>query len=77
MFMLADDHRVVHTPVSLSVLSWQQANSLLLFAQAMVHYNRIELLNHPVCKKYLAMKWCDFVISFQRGAFFIQIHHDC
>uniref|UniRef100_A0A7N8Y440 Transient receptor potential cation channel, subfamily A, member 1b n=1 Tax=Mastacembelus armatus TaxID=205130 RepID=A0A7N8Y440_9TELE len=25
--------------------------------QAMVQYNRIELLNHPVCKKYLAMKW--------------------
>ncbi|KAF3835888.1 hypothetical protein F7725_028446 [Dissostichus mawsoni] len=25
---------------------------------AMVKYNRIELLNHPVCKKYLAMKWC-------------------
>uniref|UniRef100_A0A3Q3VT07 Ion transport domain-containing protein n=1 Tax=Mola mola TaxID=94237 RepID=A0A3Q3VT07_MOLML len=24
---------------------------------AMVYYNRIELLNHPVCKKYLAMKW--------------------
>uniref|UniRef100_A0A4W6E095 Transient receptor potential cation channel, subfamily A, member 1b n=1 Tax=Lates calcarifer TaxID=8187 RepID=A0A4W6E095_LATCA len=24
---------------------------------AMVQYNRIELLNHPVCKKYLAMKW--------------------
>ncbi|XP_078137249.1 transient receptor potential cation channel subfamily A member 1b [Sander vitreus] len=24
---------------------------------AMVKYNRIELLNHPVCKKYLAMKW--------------------
>ncbi|KAM7369953.1 hypothetical protein PAMP_011241 [Pampus punctatissimus] len=23
----------------------------------MVQYNRIELLNHPVCKKYLAMKW--------------------
>uniref|UniRef100_A0A8C4D9K0 Transient receptor potential cation channel, subfamily A, member 1b n=1 Tax=Dicentrarchus labrax TaxID=13489 RepID=A0A8C4D9K0_DICLA len=30
---------------------------------AMVHYNRIELLNHPVCKKYLAMKWCVFVIQ--------------
>lgn len=30
---------------------------LLLFVQAMVHYNRLELLNHPVCKKYLAMKW--------------------
>lgn len=27
------------------------------FEQAMVHYNRLELLNHPVCKKYLAMKW--------------------
>lgn len=25
--------------------------------QAMVYYNRLELLNHPVCKKYLAMKW--------------------
>uniref|UniRef100_A0A8C7YS93 Transient receptor potential cation channel, subfamily A, member 1b n=1 Tax=Oryzias sinensis TaxID=183150 RepID=A0A8C7YS93_9TELE len=25
--------------------------------KAMVKYNRIELLNHPVCKKYLAMKW--------------------
>ncbi|XP_071393309.1 transient receptor potential cation channel subfamily A member 1-like isoform X2 [Centroberyx affinis] len=24
---------------------------------AMVQYNRIELLNHPVCKKYLEMKW--------------------
>lgn len=77
MFTLADDHRVAYMPVSLSVLSWQLANSLLLFVQAMVHYNRIELLNHPVCKKYLAMKWCDFVISFQRGTFFIQIHHDC
>uniref|UniRef100_A0A8D3DX68 Transient receptor potential cation channel, subfamily A, member 1b n=1 Tax=Scophthalmus maximus TaxID=52904 RepID=A0A8D3DX68_SCOMX len=27
------------------------------FFQAMVEYNRLELLNHPVCKKYLAMKW--------------------
>lgn len=26
----------------------------------MVQYNRIELLNHPVCKKYLAMKWWVF-----------------
>ncbi|XP_004680082.1 PREDICTED: transient receptor potential cation channel subfamily A member 1 [Condylura cristata] len=24
---------------------------------AMVHHNRIELLNHPVCKEYLLMKW--------------------
>uniref|UniRef100_A0A8C4GDH1 Transient receptor potential cation channel, subfamily A, member 1b n=1 Tax=Dicentrarchus labrax TaxID=13489 RepID=A0A8C4GDH1_DICLA len=37
--------------------------SVLLFVKAMVHYNRIELLNHPVCKKYLAMKWCVFVIQ--------------
>lgn len=27
---------------------------------AMVHYNRIDLLNHPVCKKYLAMKWAAY-----------------
>lgn len=39
-----------------------QAICLLLYVQAMVHYNRIELLNHPVCKKYLAMKWCVFAI---------------
>lgn len=69
MFMLAADRRVAHTPVSLSVLSRQQANSLLLFAQAMVHYNRIELLNHPVCKKYLAMKWCDFDFIPERRIF--------
>lgn len=29
----------------------------LIALNAMVKYNRIELLNHPVCKKYLAMKW--------------------
>uniref|UniRef100_A0AAQ4S4B5 Transient receptor potential cation channel, subfamily A, member 1b n=1 Tax=Gasterosteus aculeatus aculeatus TaxID=481459 RepID=A0AAQ4S4B5_GASAC len=32
-------------------------HKVLLLLQAMVQYNRIELLNHPVCKKYLAMKW--------------------
>lgn len=42
---------------------WQRAISLLLFLQAMVQYNRIELLNHPVCKKYLAMKWCVLTIQ--------------
>lgn len=26
-------------------------------SQAMVQNNRIELLNHPVCKEYLLMKW--------------------
>ncbi|KAJ0059586.1 hypothetical protein NL108_001965 [Boleophthalmus pectinirostris] len=29
----------------------------LFILQSMVKHNRIELLNHPVCKKYLAMKW--------------------
>ncbi|XP_069559574.1 transient receptor potential cation channel subfamily A member 1b [Brachyistius frenatus] len=29
----------------------------LIALNAMVQYNRMELLNHPVCKKYLAMKW--------------------
>ncbi|KAM9331854.1 transient receptor potential cation channel subfamily A member 1b [Pholidichthys leucotaenia] len=29
----------------------------LASVNAMVRNNRIELLNHPVCKKYLAMKW--------------------
>uniref|UniRef100_A0A673YES6 Transient receptor potential cation channel, subfamily A, member 1b n=1 Tax=Salmo trutta TaxID=8032 RepID=A0A673YES6_SALTR len=28
-----------------------------IFQNAMVNYNRIELLTHPVCKKYLEMKW--------------------
>ncbi|MXQ80192.1 hypothetical protein E5288_WYG006386 [Bos mutus] len=29
----------------------------LLTLNAMVQHNRIELLNHPVCKEYLLMKW--------------------
>uniref|UniRef100_A0A3B4A5A0 Ion transport domain-containing protein n=1 Tax=Periophthalmus magnuspinnatus TaxID=409849 RepID=A0A3B4A5A0_9GOBI len=29
----------------------------LFSLKSMVKHNRIELLNHPVCKKYLAMKW--------------------
>uniref|UniRef100_A0A667ZQ08 Transient receptor potential cation channel, subfamily A, member 1b n=1 Tax=Myripristis murdjan TaxID=586833 RepID=A0A667ZQ08_9TELE len=35
----------------------QWAIFLPLSPQAMVQYNRIELLNHPVCRKYLEMKW--------------------
>uniref|UniRef100_A0A8D0D2P9 Transient receptor potential cation channel, subfamily A, member 1b n=1 Tax=Sander lucioperca TaxID=283035 RepID=A0A8D0D2P9_SANLU len=42
---------------ALSVLFFSPLTASLLFLQAMVKYNRIELLNHPVCKKYLAMKW--------------------
>uniref|UniRef100_A0A8C9Z6I4 Transient receptor potential cation channel, subfamily A, member 1b n=1 Tax=Sander lucioperca TaxID=283035 RepID=A0A8C9Z6I4_SANLU len=57
-------------PETYKVCHWQRKKSphnlslsavccwfYLLFLQAMVKYNRIELLNHPVCKKYLAMKW--------------------
>uniref|UniRef100_A0A671XZE0 Transient receptor potential cation channel, subfamily A, member 1b n=1 Tax=Sparus aurata TaxID=8175 RepID=A0A671XZE0_SPAAU len=41
----------------IKMIAQQLAIFLLLLVQAMVYYNRIELLNHPVCKKYLAMKW--------------------
>ncbi|TSN21213.1 Transient receptor potential cation channel subfamily A member 1 [Bagarius yarrelli] len=27
---------------------------------AMVEFNRVDLLTHPVCKKYLEMKWCAY-----------------
>uniref|UniRef100_A0A4W6E1J9 Transient receptor potential cation channel, subfamily A, member 1b n=1 Tax=Lates calcarifer TaxID=8187 RepID=A0A4W6E1J9_LATCA len=37
--------------------TYKWAIFLFFLLQAMVQYNRIELLNHPVCKKYLAMKW--------------------
>ena len=50
----------------------------------MVQYNRIELLSHPVCQKYLEMKWSvsDTVQSLDRyhiiaavfTAFFIAIN---
>lgn len=36
--------------------------TVAFLVQAMVHYNRLELLNHPVCKKYLAMKWYKLLI---------------
>ncbi|MBZ3874842.1 Transient receptor potential cation channel subfamily A member 1 [Sciurus carolinensis] len=32
----------------------------LLTLNTMVQHNRIELLNHPVCKEYLLMKWCAY-----------------
>uniref|UniRef100_A0AAQ5X900 Ion transport domain-containing protein n=1 Tax=Amphiprion ocellaris TaxID=80972 RepID=A0AAQ5X900_AMPOC len=43
------DYHVIYLQVAQST----QQNIL----SAMVKYNRIELLNHPLCKKYLAMKW--------------------
>ncbi|CAF98029.1 unnamed protein product, partial [Tetraodon nigroviridis] len=41
----------------------------LAAVNAMVHYNRLELLNHPVCKKYLAMKW----VAYGSKAHFLNI----
>ncbi|XP_021080916.1 transient receptor potential cation channel subfamily A member 1 [Mesocricetus auratus] len=32
----------------------------LTILNVMVQHNRIELLNHPVCKEYLLMKWCAY-----------------
>ncbi|XP_051021869.1 transient receptor potential cation channel subfamily A member 1 isoform X2 [Acomys russatus] len=32
----------------------------LAILNVMVQHNRIELLNHPVCKEYLLMKWCAY-----------------
>ncbi|XP_072234361.1 transient receptor potential cation channel subfamily A member 1-like [Leuresthes tenuis] len=50
--------RWLQAPVSALKYSDQfKAIQPLAAVNAMVKYNRIELLNHPVCKKYLAMKW--------------------
>ncbi|XP_052031891.1 transient receptor potential cation channel subfamily A member 1 [Apodemus sylvaticus] len=32
----------------------------LTILNVMVQHNRIELLNHPVCREYLLMKWCAY-----------------
>uniref|UniRef100_A0A3P9I6U5 Transient receptor potential cation channel, subfamily A, member 1b n=1 Tax=Oryzias latipes TaxID=8090 RepID=A0A3P9I6U5_ORYLA len=48
----------LQAPISPQKLSDESLKIQPLAAvNAMVKYNRIELLNHPVCKKYLAMKW--------------------
>uniref|UniRef100_A0A8C8DU18 Transient receptor potential cation channel, subfamily A, member 1b n=1 Tax=Oryzias sinensis TaxID=183150 RepID=A0A8C8DU18_9TELE len=48
----------LQAPISPQTLSDESLKIQPLAAvNAMVKYNRIELLNHPVCKKYLAMKW--------------------
>ncbi|KAA0719270.1 Transient receptor potential cation channel subfamily A member 1 [Triplophysa tibetana] len=39
----------------------EDVNSCNYFA--MVHFNRISLLTHPVCKKYLEMKWNSYGIK--------------
>ncbi|XP_034416620.1 transient receptor potential cation channel subfamily A member 1b [Cyclopterus lumpus] len=48
----------LQAPLAARKLSEKAKNIQPLAAlNAMVQYNRIELLDHPVCKKYLAMKW--------------------
>ncbi|KAM4544029.1 transient receptor potential cation channel subfamily A member 1b [Fundulus diaphanus] len=49
--------RWLQAPVSATLILQGKAPQPLVAVNAMVQYNRIELLNHPVCKKYLAMKW--------------------
>lgn len=53
-------HNIANSPSCKCLLRIQILVPLMtvgFFVQAMVQYNRLELLNHPVCKKYLAMKW--------------------
>lgn len=52
------DFMWLQAPIKAKKLTDKNTKFLPLAAlNAMVQYNRIELLNHPVCKKYLAMKW--------------------
>uniref|UniRef100_A0A671XYL0 Transient receptor potential cation channel, subfamily A, member 1b n=1 Tax=Sparus aurata TaxID=8175 RepID=A0A671XYL0_SPAAU len=50
--------RWLQAPIAVNKATYKTMRVRPLAAlNAMVYYNRIELLNHPVCKKYLAMKW--------------------
>ncbi|CAN9506114.1 unnamed protein product [Ophioblennius macclurei] len=52
------DFMWLQPPLSVKKLSNEEMPFKPLVAlNAMVEYNRIDLLNHPVCKKYLEMKW--------------------
>uniref|UniRef100_A0A087Y4N8 Transient receptor potential cation channel, subfamily A, member 1b n=1 Tax=Poecilia formosa TaxID=48698 RepID=A0A087Y4N8_POEFO len=51
------DFRWLQAPISQKLIEQGYAPKPLAAVNAMVQYNRIELLNHPVCKKYLGMKW--------------------
>uniref|UniRef100_A0A3B5LX03 Transient receptor potential cation channel, subfamily A, member 1b n=1 Tax=Xiphophorus couchianus TaxID=32473 RepID=A0A3B5LX03_9TELE len=51
------DFRWLQAPISQTLSEQGYAPKPLAAVNAMVQYNRIELLNHPVCKKYLGMKW--------------------
>ncbi|XP_032875200.1 transient receptor potential cation channel subfamily A member 1 [Amblyraja radiata] len=41
--LVNEDKQIVYTP--------------LAALNAMIHFNQVELLNHPVCKEFLKMKW--------------------
>ncbi|XP_064189153.1 transient receptor potential cation channel subfamily A member 1b [Anguilla rostrata] len=54
------DFRYLQAPII--VMKYAKTNSAvsiqpLAALNAMAQYNRVELLTHPVCKKYLEMKW--------------------
>uniref|UniRef100_A0A667ZIP7 Transient receptor potential cation channel, subfamily A, member 1b n=1 Tax=Myripristis murdjan TaxID=586833 RepID=A0A667ZIP7_9TELE len=55
--VIDSERYVVSSPACSKCAIKQWAIFLPLSPQAMVQYNRIELLNHPVCRKYLEMKW--------------------
>uniref|UniRef100_A0A3Q1GYS7 Transient receptor potential cation channel, subfamily A, member 1b n=1 Tax=Acanthochromis polyacanthus TaxID=80966 RepID=A0A3Q1GYS7_9TELE len=57
-FHIEYDFAWLQAPLTAKKMSDQNVKFEPLAAlNAMVKYNRIELLNHPLCKKYLAMKW--------------------
>nr|XP_043871217.1 transient receptor potential cation channel subfamily A member 1b isoform X2 [Solea senegalensis] len=51
------DFKWLQSPISLKKADLKFEYQPLAALNAMVTYNRLDLLNHPVSKKYLAMKW--------------------
>lgn len=56
-FHIKYDFRWLQAPIEARAEARMPYIGPLASLNAMVRHNRIELLNHPVCKKYLAMKW--------------------
>ncbi|XP_061878030.1 transient receptor potential cation channel subfamily A member 1b [Entelurus aequoreus] len=53
------DFKWLQAPVEVQKKPVDKSNRIqpLAALNTMVKYNRLELLNHPVCKRYLSMKW--------------------
>ncbi|XP_033842208.1 transient receptor potential cation channel subfamily A member 1b [Periophthalmus magnuspinnatus] len=56
-FHIKYDFRWLQAPIEARAEQSMPHIGPLASLNSMVKHNRIELLNHPVCKKYLAMKW--------------------